>query len=71
MEIRVESRQGKGGKWRWFMIDIEGEVFKCMGSVRGFDTQIASDTDAMEVVSSMVSLAGSDMVAGGRVFYHR
>lgn len=61
--MTITTRQGKGGRWRWFV--VTGTQHRAMSSIRGFPTQQAALVDAQEIFGEHIYLEEAD----GRVLY--
>ena len=68
MSIRVEVKQGRGGRWRWFL--RRGGKFVGMGSIRGFSSHDKALRDATRALSEPATADGEygELYAGERDF---
>lgn len=63
MRIHPDYRQGKGGRWRWFLIDHD-EKTRGLAPVRGFNSMQEAEKDFREIEESLNSNAGRPYVIG-------
>ena len=68
--MKLDIRQGEGGRWRWFLRD-NADVYRADSRPQGFDTHAEALADAKEVFGESLTLYDPDegeLFAGPRDF---
>ena len=57
--MKIEIRQGKGGRWRWFLYENDGK-FAGISSIYGWETKYVAKREAKRQLSAGITIEDAE-----------